>query len=109
MQQTNGSGINPVEYNVIVLPKQVEEKTAGGLYLPQETKEKEEYARKEGVLVAVSPMAFSFVDWPAHLEDEKPKVGDTVVFPKYQAEEFIGVDGQKYWLMKDKAIIGVKE
>jgi hypothetical protein len=33
-QQTNGSGINPVEYNVIVLPKQVEEKTSGGLYLP---------------------------------------------------------------------------
>ena len=105
----NGSGIKPVEYNVLVKPRQVEERTKGGLIIPDSTKEKEEWARKEGVLVAVSPMAFSFADWPADREDEKPRVGQTVVFARYQAEEFEGKDGQKYWLMKDKAIIGVME
>lgn len=105
----NGSGIKPCEYNVIVLPRQVEEKTKGGLYLPDEFKEREEWARKEGVLVAASPMAFRFDDWPMDREHEKPQIGQTVVFAKYQAEEFEGADGLKYWLMKDKAIIGVKE
>ena len=107
----NGSGIKPCEYNVIVLPKEVSEKTEGGLYLPDDTKEREEFGRMEGVLVAVSPMAFTFEDWPADAEHLKPQLGDVVVFSKYAASsnEFTGTDGKKYWLLKDKNIIGVKE
>jgi co-chaperonin GroES (HSP10) len=92
---------------VIVLPRTVEEKTSGGIIIPDQTKEREEFARVEGILVAASPMAFQWDDWPDERADEKPKVGDRVFFAKYNATELTGKDGQKYWLMKDEAVIGV--
>lgn len=101
----NTSGINPVEYNVLVLPKQVETKTAGGVFLPDTKIEKDEFARMEGELVAVSPLAFSYADWPE--ESMKPQVGERVLFSKYNATEIMGQDGKKYWIMKDKSIAGV--
>ena len=105
----NTSGIRCCEYNVLVLPQKVEEKTAGGLILADETREKEQFGQIEGVLVDVSPMAFAFEDWPTDQEDKKPKVGDRVVFKRYEANEIKGRDGEVYWMMKDKAIGGVME
>ena len=102
----NQSGIRPMEYNVIVKPDDVETTTKGGLIIPPSKIEKDEFARTEGTLVAASPMAFSFTDWPAD-DDSKPRVGDRVVFSRYQATEVTGRDGGKYWIMKDKAIAGV--
>lgn len=101
----NTSGIQPMEFNVLVLPSEVEAKTKGGIILADETLEKEQFGRMEGTLVAVSPLAFSFADWPDPAE--QPQVGQTVVFSKYQATEVTGRDGRKYWLMKDKSIAGV--
>lgn len=103
----NSSGIHPLEYNVLVKPKVVEEKTEGGLYLPSETREREQFGQMEGELIAVSPAAFTFnyEGWP---EDAAlPEVGDRVFFSKYQATEVKGSDGETYWLMKDKSLAGV--
>lgn len=98
----NDSGIRPLEYQVLVQPIRVDDKTSGGLYLPDDKKERDQYAQIMGVLVDVSPMAFSF--------DEKavktaPAIGAKVLFPKYQATEVKGRDGETYWLMQDKSII----
>lgn len=98
-------GIQPMEYNVIVKPDVVEEKTAGGLYIPEDKKEKDEFAQTIGTLIAVSPMAFAFADWPDGAR--KPQVADRVIFSRYQATEVKGQDGKKYWLMKDRVIAGV--
>lgn len=103
----NDSGILPQRYNVLVLPVEVEAKTQGGIYLPPSKVEKDEFGRKEGILVAMSPMAFTWPDWPEDAADKLPKVGDRVIFGKYQADEITGRDGQKYWLMKDENIAGV--
>ena len=103
----NTSGIRPMEYNVLVEPKEVEQKTKGGLILADQTREKEGFSRMEGVLVAVSPLAFNFDTWPEGAE--KPKPGDRVIFAKYNASEITGQDGKAYWLMKDKSIAGVLE
>lgn len=100
----NASGIRPTEYKVLVLPKAVEMKTAGGLLLPETKIEKDSFARQEGVLVAVSPMAFTNPDWV-----DPPKVGDRVMFSKYNADEVQGRDGATYWIMKDTAIVAVME
>lgn len=105
----NTSGIRPSEYNVLVKPKEVEEKTDGGLWLPEQAREKEEFARMEGTLIAASPAAFFFEGWPDNRADERPKVGDTVMFSRYAGERITGGDGATYFLMKDKAIIGVME
>lgn len=103
----NTSGINPVEYNVLVKPKAVEEKTTGGIFLPDSTKEREKFGQMEGELVAISPAAFTYnyEGWPEGAE--LPQVGDRVVFSKYQATEIKGSDGETYWMMKDKSIAGV--
>jgi co-chaperonin GroES (HSP10) len=103
----NTSGIRPMEYNVLVKPTPVETKTKGGLLLAESTVEKEEFGRMDGVLVAVSPMAFTFEDWPEGARG--PQVGDRVVFSRYQATELTGADGAKYWMMKDRSIAGVME
>ena len=103
----NKSGIKPLEFNVLVLPQEVERKTKGGLILADQTVEKEEFGRKEGIIVAASPMAFSFPDWPA--DEPKPQIGQRVMFSKYQAETVQGRDGGTYWLLKDKAILAIIE
>lgn len=102
----NTSGIYPSEYNVLVKPRPVEEKTAGGLFLPDIKKEKDEFARMDGTLVAVSPVAFSYAAFP---EGTTPQVGESVIFSKYQATEITGADGEKYWIMKDTAIAAVRK
>ena len=103
----NNSGIRPMEYNVLVKPVDVEKATKGGLLLPESAIEKEEFGRMEGVLVAASPMAFKFEDWPDDVPG--PMIGDRVVFSRYQATELTGRDGGKYWMMKDRSIAGVME
>jgi chaperonin GroES len=105
----NNSGIRVVEYNVLVKPVEVEAKTKGGLLLADSIVEKEEFGRMEGVLVGVSPMAFKNSDWPADAEDQKPKVGDKVIFSRYGATKVTGRDAGEYWLMKDTTVIGVFE
>lgn len=103
----NTSGIRPVEYNCLVKPSDVETKTKGGLLLAESTVEKNEFGRMEGTLVAASPMAFKFEDWPDGVPG--PQIGETVLFSRYQATELTGRDGAKYWMMKDRSIIGVME
>jgi len=103
----NTSGIQPMAYNVLVLPREVAAQTKGGLFLPEDTKDREQFAQQEGTLVALSPMAFCWRDWPVDAADRKPVVGDRVFFSRYQAVEVRGDDGRKYWLMKDESIAGV--
>ncbi len=104
---SNKSGIRPLEYKILVAPKEVETKTAGGLYLPETKVEKDGFQRREGILVDMSPMAFTFPDWPA--DAKKPQIGDRVMFARYQADELQGKDGQTYWIMADKAVMALIE
>lgn len=104
---SNTSGIWPVEFKVLVLPKEVEKKTKGGLILSDATVEKNEFGRMEGVLVAASPMAFKFEDWPDGARS--PQVGDRVMFSRYNADSVQGRDGATYWIMNDKSVMAVME
>lgn len=105
MMMMNGAGFEPTQFNVLVRVQDVETKTAGGLILADETVEKKKFARQRGTLVAASPLAFTYATWPD--EESKPKIGNSVVFAKYNATEFEGDDGETYWLMKDESIIGI--
>ncbi len=102
----NTSGWMPVEYKIIVKPVEIAEKTKGGLLLPESVKERDGFGRTEGVLVAKAPGAFMFEDYPK--DARKPEIGDHLMFPRYQANEFKGADGETYWVMQDKAVIAVK-
>ena len=96
----NESGIQPVEYKVLIKPEVVEGKTAGGLFLPEQTQDKEKMAQVKGVLVAVGGNAFE--DW-----NGKPEIGDTVYYAKYAGYVIKGSDGQEYRLANDKDITAI--
>ena len=106
-EHLNTSGIQPLEYKILVLPKEVEAKTAGGLLLPETKIEKDGFQRREGIIVAVSPMAFTFPDWPEGAK--KPAIGDRVMFARYQADEVVGRDGKTYWIMADRSVMATIE
>jgi chaperonin GroES len=101
----NHSGIQPLDLRVLVLPDPVEVKTAGGIILPDQHKEREKYAMQHGTLVAVGENAWeeaasrssAFV---------KPQPGDRVVISKYGGTMLTGTDGKEYRLMNDEDVIG---
>lgn len=101
----NASGINPTEYKVLVRPDAVKEKTAGGIIVPEETREREQYAAMEGELIAISPLAFTYHDWPEGID--KPGVGDRVIFAKYAGTKLKGKDGTDYRLINDRDVAAV--
>ncbi len=73
----NESGVNPTGIRVIVRPPKLEEKTSGGIILPEMTQEKEEKAQMTGVVIAIAENA------KIAQEMKGIKVGDTVFFAKY--------------------------
>lgn len=98
-------GIRPTAFKVLVRPKPVETKTAGGIIIPDETKDRQQYAAIEGELVAVSPLAFGYETWPP--DADKPAVGQRVVFAKFAGFAIKGADGKDYRLIEDKDIAAV--
>jgi chaperonin GroES len=103
----NQSGIFPTEYKVLVQPIKVDEKTKGGIILPDEHKDREQFAQMQGMLVAVSPLAFTYAgkeDWG---DAEKPKPGDRVMFAKYAGAACKGKDGADYRIINDKDLSAV--
>lgn len=101
----NESGILPTEYRVLILPVEVDQKTKGGIFIPDQTRERDEFAQMKGTLVACSPHAFTYADWKD--DAAKPKPGDSVLFAKYAGAVVDGKDGKKYRIVNDKDIAAV--
>jgi len=98
------SWIYPVEYKVLIKPEKVEDKSAGGIYLPESAREREEYATDRGTILAVGDGFFSELPGPV------PEVGDIVLFSKYAGSLFdIDVEGKRtrVRLMNDKDICAI--
>lgn len=89
------SGVNfkPNEDRVLVLPAKAEEKTAGGIIIPDTAKEKPQ----KGTVVAVG----------SGKKDEPMTVksGDQVFYGKYSGTE-IQLDGTDYIIMRSSDILG---
>ena len=92
--------IRPLHDRVIVKRIEEEEKTKGGLIIPDTAKEKPQ----EGRVIAVGP---------GKQDDGKViplgvKAGDKVLFGKYSGTE-IKLDGEEHLIMKEDDILGVIE
>ena len=86
--------IKPLSDRVLVLPNAAEEKTAGGLFIPDTAKEKP----LMGKVVAVGPGTTEV--------KMEVKEGDTVLYGKYAGTE-INVDGTDYLIMKQSDILAI--
>lgn len=102
----NPSGIRPTEFKVLVKPKAVEEKI-GSIFIPEPAREREQHAQMEGEIVAVSPVAFTYADWPEGVT--LPRIGDRVLFAKYAGAIVKGRDGAEYRIINDKDVAAVLE
>lgn len=102
----NESGIYPIEYKALIRVSKVEEKTEGGIIIPDVSKDREQFAQMQGELVALSPKAFSYEDWGAD-KDVLPKPGDRVLFAKFAGVDVRGKDGASYRIVNDKDIAAV--
>ena len=86
--------VKPLSDRVLILPNQAEEKTAGGLYIPDTAKEKP----LAGKVVAVGPGTSEVT--------MEVKVGDQVLYGKYAGTE-INVDGKDYLIMRQNDILAI--
>lgn len=107
LMETNASGIHPLDLRVIVLPDAIEEKTAGGIILPEQHKEREKYAQIRGTLVAVGVNAWEEAA-SRSTRFTKPRPGDRVVISKYGGITIEGRDGREYRLLNDEDILGME-
>jgi co-chaperonin GroES (HSP10) len=104
-------GIRVYGFNILVLPRELEEKTKGGLILTESIREREDEAGIEGMIVAAGQFAFNFEDATGVVTpwEDRPQTGDVVMFARYAGgRNFTGTDGRKYRIMQDKDILGAR-
>jgi chaperonin GroES len=78
-----------------------EEKTAGGLYIPDAAKEKPQ----KGTVIAVGP---GRVTDDGKRQTIEVKVGDTVLFDKYSGSK-IKIDDEEHLIIREEDILGIIE
>jgi chaperonin GroES len=91
----------PLHDRVVVKRINAEEKTAGGIIIPDTAQEKP----SQGEIVAIGPGGR---DEAGKLIPIDLKVGDTVLFGKWSGTE-VKIDGQDLLIMKESDIMGVIE
>ena len=91
----------PLHDRVLVRRIEAEEKTAGGIIIPDTAKEKP----MEGEVVAAGPGAR---DDSGKLVEPAVKAGDRVLFGKWSGTE-VRIDGEDLLIMKESDILGIIE
>lgn len=91
--------LTPLHDRLIVRPAAAEEKTAGGLYVPDTAKEKPQ----KGEVLAVGTGKY---DEAGKLVPMAVKVGDQVLYGKYSGTE-ISVDGEEVLIMRESDVFAI--
>ncbi|MBI4810739.1 MAG: co-chaperone GroES [Ignavibacteriales bacterium] len=91
--------IKPLGDRIVIKPSPAEEKTKGGIFLPDTAKEKPVI----GEVVAVGPGRKSDDGKVVSME---LKVGDKVLYGKYSGTE-VTIDDQEYLIMRESDIFAV--
>ena len=91
----------PLHDRVLIKVLDSEEKTKGGIIIPDTAKEKPQ----EGEVVAVGPGAKNEDGKVAPMD---VKVGDIVLFGKWSGTD-VKIDGKEYSIMKESDIMGISK
>lgn len=91
--------IRPLDDRIVVQPVEAEEKSAGGILLPDSAKEKPQRA----VVVAVGNGRRSDAGESLPLSVAK---GDTILFGKYAGTD-IKFDGQEYKILRESEVLAI--
>ena len=91
--------IKPLSDRVIVEALEAAEKSAGGIYIPDNAKEKPQ----KGKVIAAGPGKISD---SGSLVKMEVKAGDTILYGKYSGTE-VTVEGKEYLIMRESDILAV--
>jgi chaperonin GroES len=93
--------LRPLDDGLVIKQLEAEEKTEGGIILPDSAKEKPQI----GKVVAVGPG--KTLD-NGKVAKTTVKKGDEVIYPRYLGND-VEIDGEKYIICKESDILGVVE
>jgi len=93
--------IRPLNDRLLVQRLEEEEKTSGGIIIPDSAKEKP----AEGKVVAVGPGKVSDAGERVALQ---VKEGDVILFSKYGGTD-VKLDGEDYLIMREDDVLGIVE
>lgn len=92
--------IQPLADRIIVRPLEAEEKTKGGIVLPDTAKEKPQ----EGKVIAVGKG--KILD-SGQVQKPELKVGDRVLYGKYSGTEITTKDGEELLIMREEDVLAI--
>jgi len=93
--------VKPLDDRVVVKPVEAEERTAGGIVLPDTAKEKPQ----KGTVVAVGPGKLLDSGKRAEVAVKK---GDIVLYGKYAGSDF-KLEGEEYKILHESDLLGIVE
>ena len=91
----------PTGWRLVVLPFKLPEKTKGGLFLGQDTLERQQVGSTCGLVLAMGPHCYDKDKFP---EGPWCKKGDWVIFAKYAGSR-IQIDGGEVRLLNDDEVL----
>ena len=84
--------LKPLDDRIVIKQSDAEEKTTGGIILPDTAREKPQI----GTVVAIGPVKMSV------------KKKDEVIYAKYMGSD-VEIDGDKYVILRESDILGIVE
>jgi len=118
----NNSGIYPKGNRVLVLPDKLEEKTEGGIIIPETDRGRHQMGVLTGTIVDMGADSFReentevwrLIDGAMKLVEKRlsgyeafAKEGDRICFARYAGQPMPGEDGEEYRLLNDLDITAV--
>jgi chaperonin GroES len=91
--------VKPLADRIIIMPLEAEQKTAGGIIIPDNAKEKPQ----KGEVVAAGP---GKVSDNGQKIDMTLKKGDKVLYGKYSGTE-VSIDGKDYLIIRESDVLAV--
>lgn len=110
MSNINTSGFEVPEFRILILPDVVEEKTAGGLIIPDAVKDDLQASKTLATIVDIGEKAFdqgTDREWK-----KKPMVGDRILIPScegYRLNKEMTKDGLEYRIILDRHILAIRK
>ncbi len=93
--------LRPLDDGVVIKQSDAEEKTAGGIFLPDAAKEKPQI----GKIIATGPGKMLDNGKRSKMSVKK---NDEVLYAKYSGND-IEIDGEKYVILRESDILGIVE
>jgi co-chaperonin GroES (HSP10) len=96
----------PIGWKVLVQPSQVKKKSKGGILLPSESQDAQEYLTAHGTILAMGDLAYRDRDTGQGWKGDWPSNGDRITYGRYAGQKMT-VNGVKLILLNDDEVTSV--